>query len=559
MALNSSGPLSFGGATTGQSINLELGVSATATASINSASFRTLAGVPSGAISVSNFYGKSNTVGNYSLNFCTSATWYPADNSKGIDSSNNFWSITSAGGSFAAGNWILNKWNSSNTFQSSRNFVTSPSSPFTTSLSINVSGTQSVGFDNNIYFSGQQGGGQSGAGGFVNLNGASIVKWSPSGVGTWTAGKTIYTFTSYYCGNTMYAAYVSSKAVCVASDGIVYWYPRQFWLYITGYDCCGNPLYSSNTYMMIGSLGSSLNVSTTRKPSDVTGQAGQMSAFHGGTNAAGVNFSATAVQVPSSGGFVTYIGKRIAEAGNWAWAYTYRVTFGGTPQVIYNDAGNSDYVDSTGAFIAIDYYNQYRLMKVDTNGTFQWGAEYVFPGYTYGINMKSACIDSSDNVYLIGLAQSYYTNPYVILVLKINSSGVLQWSRILTSNTTPSVTGDEQNLLSPAIAARGSDLVITFMTRNPNSTSSSVLGTVTYPQSGSFTGSTNVNFPGSADYYTFQWATLTTTVRAGALVSATSQTTTLPAASSPLGGFSSVNINNPSSSTLTIATTSVNY
>jgi len=60
MALNSSGPLSFGGATTGQSINLELGVSATALASINSTAFRTLAGVPSGAISVSNFYGKSN-------------------------------------------------------------------------------------------------------------------------------------------------------------------------------------------------------------------------------------------------------------------------------------------------------------------------------------------------------------------------------------------------------------------------------------------------------------------------------------------------------------------
>jgi len=63
MTLNSSGPLSFGGGTTGQSINLELGVSATATASINSTSFRTLAGVASGQISVSNFYGKSNSYG----------------------------------------------------------------------------------------------------------------------------------------------------------------------------------------------------------------------------------------------------------------------------------------------------------------------------------------------------------------------------------------------------------------------------------------------------------------------------------------------------------------
>jgi len=63
MTLNASGPLSFGGATTGQSINLELGVSATALASINSTSFRTLANVPSGQISVSNFYSKSNSFG----------------------------------------------------------------------------------------------------------------------------------------------------------------------------------------------------------------------------------------------------------------------------------------------------------------------------------------------------------------------------------------------------------------------------------------------------------------------------------------------------------------
>jgi hypothetical protein len=60
MALNSSGPISLGGSTVGESINLDLGVSATAEASINSATFRNLAGVASGQISLSSFYGKSN-------------------------------------------------------------------------------------------------------------------------------------------------------------------------------------------------------------------------------------------------------------------------------------------------------------------------------------------------------------------------------------------------------------------------------------------------------------------------------------------------------------------
>ena len=59
MTLNSSGTISIGGSTTGQSINLELGRSATATSSLNESTLRTLAGVASGAISLSNFYGKT--------------------------------------------------------------------------------------------------------------------------------------------------------------------------------------------------------------------------------------------------------------------------------------------------------------------------------------------------------------------------------------------------------------------------------------------------------------------------------------------------------------------
>jgi len=60
MPLNPSGQISIGGSTVGQSINLELGRAATATSSLNESALRTLAGVPSGAISLSNFYGKSN-------------------------------------------------------------------------------------------------------------------------------------------------------------------------------------------------------------------------------------------------------------------------------------------------------------------------------------------------------------------------------------------------------------------------------------------------------------------------------------------------------------------
>jgi hypothetical protein len=60
----SSGPISLAGnATTGglnQSINIELGQSATATISLNDSNVRTLLAVPSGAISLNDAYGKAN-------------------------------------------------------------------------------------------------------------------------------------------------------------------------------------------------------------------------------------------------------------------------------------------------------------------------------------------------------------------------------------------------------------------------------------------------------------------------------------------------------------------
>lgn len=60
MPLNTSGQLSLGGATTGESVNLELGKSATATISMNDGDVRTLVNIASGVIRLpTDFYGKS--------------------------------------------------------------------------------------------------------------------------------------------------------------------------------------------------------------------------------------------------------------------------------------------------------------------------------------------------------------------------------------------------------------------------------------------------------------------------------------------------------------------
>ena len=75
MALASSGSISIGGSTSGRSINLELGRSSTASSSLGESALRTLAGVSSGAISISNFYGASNAIDVQTITAAISGTY----------------------------------------------------------------------------------------------------------------------------------------------------------------------------------------------------------------------------------------------------------------------------------------------------------------------------------------------------------------------------------------------------------------------------------------------------------------------------------------------------
>lgn len=75
MALEGSGTMSIGGSTSGRSINLELGRSATATSSLGEDALRTLANVLSGAISLTDFYDASNAVDVQTVTAAISGTY----------------------------------------------------------------------------------------------------------------------------------------------------------------------------------------------------------------------------------------------------------------------------------------------------------------------------------------------------------------------------------------------------------------------------------------------------------------------------------------------------
>lgn len=79
MALNSSGAISLAGSTSGQSIALELSLGATTQISLNDAGVRTLAGISTGAISLSSFYGKSNIPG-WAYLYLSNVTTTPYNN-----------------------------------------------------------------------------------------------------------------------------------------------------------------------------------------------------------------------------------------------------------------------------------------------------------------------------------------------------------------------------------------------------------------------------------------------------------------------------------------------
>lgn len=84
MALQSSGAISI------NNINVELGKAGTTTSSLGQSDFRTLAGVASGAISMSNFYGKSNWIYNTGLFVGMTNNTTPAGFTASADTTNKY-------------------------------------------------------------------------------------------------------------------------------------------------------------------------------------------------------------------------------------------------------------------------------------------------------------------------------------------------------------------------------------------------------------------------------------------------------------------------------------
>jgi hypothetical protein len=180
MPLNLSGPISLGGSTLGESIALQLSLAPTGTISLNDVAVRTLAEVPTGAITMpDNFYGKpagfsfsrtiTSDVNNYNLfNEAVAAGWDQ---------------ITPLNAAVTIGSGVR----IASTLSANSSFLISGSFPTGTTISVINNGTI-VGRGGD----GGNGGGSGGGGGqgFVNSSGGIPVPNS-AGVGEPGTGGTI--------------------------------------------------------------------------------------------------------------------------------------------------------------------------------------------------------------------------------------------------------------------------------------------------------------------------------------------------------------------------------
>jgi uncharacterized delta-60 repeat protein len=115
---------------------------------------------------------------------------------------------------------------------------------------------------------------------------------------------------------------------------------------------------------------------------------------------------------------------RIADIAPWGGVY-YMTTLGGSASdkatSVAIDSANNSYMIGRSDYAAL-------LVKFDAQGTIQWQRSFDAAGTE---NAESVAIDSSDNVYTMGYTNSQGLGNWEVWIAKYNSSGTIQWQRSL--------------------------------------------------------------------------------------------------------------------------------
>lgn len=355
-------------------VNVELNLSPTATISLNDAAVRALAGVPSGAIAMSNLQGKSNDP--YFMGSLYSGVYgyYTF-----VDSSGNIYQNNSTTSPTTI---QVVKLDSTAALQWQKSLISNnPSYPGNEPAGIVVDSSGNV-FELSISAA-------------TGVNNVYIAKYNSSGTLQW---QKIYGDAS----NTTYTNGGGDSPMAIDSGGNPHFVVSNIGntMGVAKFNTSGAIVWQS--YADIGPGG---NTQAQVMAIDSSNNAYAAGYVYGG------EFNGALVKFDSSGTF-QWSRRTIDPVG-----YFFSVVYRG----VDTDSSGNIYLAAQGN------NNTCYVIKFDSSGNFQWNRRLSISGGN--TNPRSIAVDASGNSYILG------GNASLVYVAKYNSSGTLQWQRSFVSTS----------------------------------------------------------------------------------------------------------------------------
>jgi hypothetical protein len=173
---------------------------------------------------------------------------------------------------------------------------------------------------------------------------------------------------------------------------------------------------------------------------------------------------------------------------------TYAPNWG--PRKVSSDSSGNSYLTATvQGILAV-------LLKRDTTGAFTFQRQFTVPGdLTDFYNTKT---DSSGNIYLSGQTKNSSTSRKAALIMKLNSSGVIQWQKIWTNS---SARGNE--FTYDVFVDSSGNVYAGGGTRNTSTTAAYYFTTLKYNSSGTFQWASELSSGISGDGATASYSVAT--------------------------------------------------